>query len=89
MTPSERYGIIIAGLGLGVTVLSVGLGLIVRITRRWTQIEDSLHAIANTFKVMADDNGKDHKELSDRINRADARIERHELWHDDHPYLRS
>lgn len=88
MSANERFSLLIAGMGLLFTVLTVGLGLIVRITRRWTKIEDSLSTIAEKIQGIVKDKDDDHRELSYRIEKVDSRIERHEQWHDDHPYMR-
>lgn len=84
MTADQRLTITISALGLLFLVMSAGIGLLVRLTVRWTKIEDSLKVIAEKIGEIVQ-NGKDaDKALADRIDRNEVRIERHEEWHRDH-----
>jgi hypothetical protein len=87
VTSSERFQLLIGALGLLFVILTAGLGLIVRITIRWTKIESSLSVIADKIKDIVTGKDADHRDLEQQINKVDSRIERHEVWHDDHPYM--
>jgi tRNA(Ser,Leu) C12 N-acetylase TAN1 len=77
------------GLSLLFVVLSSGLALLVRITRRWQKIEDNLDTIASKIADLVRNKEEDHRELAQRIDKVDSRLERHEVWHDEHPYLKN
>jgi hypothetical protein len=84
VTTDQRFTVTIMAIGLVFTVMAAGLGLIVRITTRWTRIEDRLGAIADKITELVKDKESDHHELDVKIEKVDARIERHESWHDTH-----
>lgn len=81
MTHIEKMAALISAAAAVFGVLAVGLGLIVRITRRWTQIEDRLGALVDrvteAISGMHNENGR----LERRIDRNEGRIDRHEAWH--------
>jgi hypothetical protein len=85
VSSSERFTILITGLSLLFTVLCVGIGLIVRITAKWTRVEDKLeHLVENVGDLVRDGREADDR-LGKQIDRLDERLTRHESWHDDHP----
>jgi hypothetical protein len=84
MTVFEKWSLIISGGGLVIIML----GLIVRITLRWGKIENHLESIADKVGSLVAEKEDAHKELRHGIEKVDSRIERHEAWHDDHPYVR-
>lgn len=81
MTHLEKLAAVISAAVAVAGVLGVGLGLIVRITRRWTQIEERLgnlvDRVTQAVSGMRDENGR----LERRIDRSEDRLNRHEEWH--------
>lgn len=75
------WAAVIAGASLMFAVLATGLGLIVRITIRWTRIETSLESIAQRISDVVSSGSSERAKLGERIDRVDARIDRHEAWH--------
>lgn len=63
------------------TILAVGLGLIIRITRRWTQVEDRLTALVDRVTEAIGGMRDENTRLERRIDRNEDRINRHEDWH--------
>lgn len=69
---------------LAFLVLTTGLGLIIRITNRWSKIEANLTAIADKITLVLDQQTADRLDLNHRIEKVDSRLERHETWHSTH-----
>lgn len=79
---ADQWTAVITALSLLFLIMMTGLGLIVRITGRWTKVEDRLQAIADKMDLLIAN--MDHK-----VDKVDDRLDRHERWHDDHPWPRN
>lgn len=84
MTPDERFSLTLTAIGLVFAVMCTALGLIVRITSKWTRVEDRLETLVDRVGEIVTDARDDKTQLAQQINRVDRRIERHEEWHDTH-----
>ena len=81
MTHFETLSIILTGIGLLLAIMGTGLGMLVRITRRWTQIEERLAALVDSFREAMDGASEDYNRLERRLDRTDSRLDRHEEYH--------
>lgn len=71
---------ITAGAAL-LAVFGTGLGMLIRITRRWTAIELNLQSLVDKFTEAMQSIRSDYQRLERRVDRNEGRIDRHEEWH--------
>jgi hypothetical protein len=67
LTPDQRFTLLISSIGLVFLVLSAGLGLIIRITVKWTKVEDRLDNVSNSLAALVSDKDRVHRELADHM----------------------
>jgi hypothetical protein len=84
VTPDERFSLTLTAIGLLFVMMSAGLGLIVRITAKWTRVEDRLDVLVTKISEVVTGARDDKGQMHEQIDRVDRRIERHEEWHDTH-----
>lgn len=81
MTHLEKMAGAISAVVAVLTILGIGLGLIIRITKRWTQIEMRLAALVDRVTEAITGVKDDNHRLERRVDRNEDRINRHEEWH--------
>jgi uncharacterized protein YlxW (UPF0749 family) len=84
MSSADRFAAIITTLGFMLAAMTAVLGLIVRITARWTRVESELKVMTDKLAELVTDKRVDHYDLAARIDKLDNRVERHEQWHVEH-----
>ena len=85
MSGDAQRELIIALTSLLFIVMSAGLGLIIRITARWTRVEDNLEHLVDRVTTLVSDGKEADERLGKAIDRLDTRLTTHEAWHADHP----
>lgn len=88
MTPAERFVTLIVTILSGMAVLSGGLVLTIKllwnIRGEWDRTNAELHELVGDVRDLVDRKESDHRRLESRDDRIEARVERHEQWHDKH-----
>lgn len=63
VSPQENLTVIVSGLSFLFVVMMASLGLIVRITRKWTSVENKLDHMTENLATIVRNNDKVHEEI--------------------------
>ena len=88
MTPGERFITLIVTILSGVALLTGGLVFTIKllwnIRGSWDKTNAELHELVGDVRDLVDQKEREHQRLELRDDRLEARVERHEQWHDKH-----
>lgn len=84
MTPDQRFAVLLVVLaavlgGVGWLAKSV-LG----VTAQWVRTGAKLEELSGDIRDLVSAKERDHGRIETRIDRVEGRVERHEVWHQDH-----
>lgn len=86
MSPTDRFVTLIVAILAGMSVLCGGLvfsiKLLWNIRGSWDSTNAELHELVKDVRDLVEDKEREHKRLELRDDRIEARVERHEQWHD-------
>lgn len=70
----SHFQILIATLGSAAGLLALVLGLVMRITRKWTRIEDQLGELTKDIRHIVEEKSEAHEQLFQAIRTLDATL---------------
>jgi len=86
MSPDQRFTLIMSG----IAILASAIGWLAKsfmgVSKQWTLTGERLERLGLDLRQVVDWKDREHGRIELRVERVDNKLERHEVWHDDHPY---
>jgi hypothetical protein len=84
MTPDQRFAVLLVAL----TAVLGGVGWLAKsvlgVTAQWARTGAKIEELTTDIRDLVSSKERDHARLDARVDRVEARVERHETWHQDH-----
>lgn len=84
MTPDQRF----AALMVVLAAVLGGVGWLAKsvlgVTAQWARTGARLEELSNDIRDLVIAKERDHGRMDARVDRLEGRVERHEVWHQDH-----
>jgi hypothetical protein len=89
VTATERFIVLLATIIGAAGVLGTGLSFVLRglwnVRGSWDATNNRLTLLVEKVTELVARKDADHSRIEGRADRLESRLERHELWHQDHP----
>ncbi len=89
MSASDRFVALLVTILTGVGIITTGVVWVLRmlwnIRGSWDATNAKLERLVDKVGDLVAGKREDHERLDKRDDRIEARMERHEQWHDEHP----
>lgn len=76
------------GLGVVVAVLGWVARSLFKVSAQWIRTGDKIEVLGQSIEHLVRAKEVEHARFDSHLQRVEARLERHEIWHDDHPSTR-
>jgi hypothetical protein len=84
MTPDQRFAVLIVLLTAALAAIGWLAKSLLSATAQWGRTGAKIEELANDIRDLVDSKVRDHARMDNRMDRLEGRVERHEVWHQDH-----
>lgn len=85
VTPDQRFSVLLVVLA----AVLAGVGWmgrsLLRASQQWGRTGAKLEGLAEDIRDLVTSKEREHGRMDNRMDRLEGRVERHEVWHSDHP----
>lgn len=85
MTPDQRFSVLL----ILFTAVLGGVGWLLRsllsVSQQWVRTGVKIEELTEDIRDLVGAKERDHDRMDGRIDRLEGRVERHDVWHSEHP----
>lgn len=84
MTPDQRFTVLMVLLSTALAAIGWLTKCLLNVTQQWARTGVKLEELSQDIRDLVSAKERDHGRIEARIDRVEGRVERHEVWHQDH-----